>query len=71
MLSRHGVRVLDQSLELIVFGKRDDLQHRAELGEDLLQQGETGLEESCTERGRSVTVKRLSVQHLPGAEPPE
>lgn len=35
VLSVHGVAELQQSLELIVSGERDDLQHRAELTEDL------------------------------------
>lgn len=67
MLSRYGVRVLNQSLELIVFGKRDDLQHRAELREDLLQHEEIKLVESC-EYNQS---EHCAVVELPGAEPPE
>lgn len=31
----HGVAELQQSLKLIVSGERDDLQHGAELAEDL------------------------------------
>jgi hypothetical protein len=35
VLSSQAVRVLQQGLELIVFGESNDLQHRSELGEDL------------------------------------
>lgn len=35
VLSVHGVTELQQGLKLIVSGESDDLQHRAELTEDL------------------------------------
>lgn len=35
MLSSHCISVLDKSLELVVFGKRYDLQNCSKLGEDL------------------------------------
>lgn len=35
VLSMHGIAELQQSLKLIVPGESDDLQHRAELAEDL------------------------------------
>lgn len=35
MLSCHAISVLDQSLELVVLCESDDLQHSAELGENL------------------------------------
>lgn len=35
VLSCHAIGVLDQSLELIVLGKSDDLQHCAKLRENL------------------------------------
>lgn len=35
VMSVHGVTELQQSLKLIVSGERDDLQHGAELTEDL------------------------------------
>lgn len=40
VLSVHGVAELQQSLKLIVSGERDDLQHGAELTEDLKKQGQ-------------------------------
>lgn len=43
VLSVHGVTELQQSLKLIVPGERDDLQHRAELTEDLKAHHYTGV----------------------------
>lgn len=55
VLSCHAIGVLDQSLKLVVLGESDDLQHCAELGENLRRKG-NDLSGLCTLRHRSCPV---------------
>lgn len=41
VLSCHAICILDQSLELVVLSESDDLQHSAELGENLGKEDST------------------------------
>lgn len=60
VLCRHGVSVLDQSLELVVLSEGDDLQNRPILGEDLQGTTHTGYIPAA---GILTTSKRKPFEH--------
>lgn len=57
VLSVHGVAELQQSLELIVPGEGDDLQHGAELTEDLKQDGPIRTQTAAPSHVTTVTAQ--------------
>jgi hypothetical protein len=60
VLCRHGVSVLDQSLELVVLSEGDDLQNRPIFGEDLQGRTHTGYIPAA---GNLTTSKRTPSEH--------
>lgn len=60
VLCRHGVSILDQSLELVVLSEGDDLQNRPILGEDLQGTTHTGYIPAA---GILTTSKRKPFEH--------